>query len=181
MSSVPPLLKVPPVIHFALLTVQLGLSLESELVSFEINFRYSYDHSSLQALLLVGTRMRDQAWLSPPALNQHSVHLEMWHYVYKTCSAVAEKDCKEFGYLAYSHSSLLLEALLFMVLSRRPGERSVAAGNGSSAVGLAGCWQNRWPRSGAGLTAAPIQKVCYERQDQAGPHCSLAKEERYAV
>lgn len=74
--SVPPLLRVPPVIHFALLTVQLGLSLENKLVSFEINIRYSYEHSSLQALFLVGTGMRDQAWPSPPALNQHFVHLE---------------------------------------------------------------------------------------------------------
>lgn len=82
---------------------------------------------------------------------------------------MAEKNCKEFGYLAYSDSSLLLEALLFMVLSRRPEEKSVAARNGSSAAGLGCCWQNRWPRSGAGLTAAPIQRVCYAKQDQAGP------------
>lgn len=94
-SSVPPLVRVPLVIHFALLTVQLVLSLESKLVSFEITFRYSYEHRSLQALLLVDTRMRDQARLSPPALNQHSVHLEIGHYVHKACSTVAEKDCKE--------------------------------------------------------------------------------------
>lgn len=83
--------------------------------------------------------------------------------------------------MVYSHSSLLLEALLFMVLSRRPEEKSAAAENGSNAVGLGCCWQNRWPRSGAGLTAAPIQKVFCAKQDQAGPQCSLAKEERYAV
>lgn len=47
-SSVPPLVRVPPVIHFALLIVQLELSL----VSFEITFSYSYEHSSFQALLL---------------------------------------------------------------------------------------------------------------------------------
>lgn len=50
-----------------------------------------------------------------------------------------------------------------MVLSRRPEEKSVAAGNGSSAVGLGCCQQNRWPRSGAGLTAAPIQSVVQSR------------------
>lgn len=61
--SVPPLVRVPPVIPLALLTVQLGLSLESKLVSFEITFRYSNEHSSLQALLLAGTRMTGQAWL----------------------------------------------------------------------------------------------------------------------
>lgn len=64
-SSVPPLVRVPPVIHFALLTVQLGMSLGIKLVSFEIIFRYSYEHSSLQVLLLLGIRMRDQACLSP--------------------------------------------------------------------------------------------------------------------
>lgn len=90
-SSAPPLVRVPPVIHFALLIVQLELSL----VSFEVTFRYSYEHSSFQALLLGGTRMSDQVWLNPPALNQHSVRLEVWHYVCKACSAVAEKDCKE--------------------------------------------------------------------------------------
>lgn len=68
-----------------------------------------------------------------------------------------------------------------MVLSRRPEEKSVAAGNGSSAVGLGCCQQNRWRRSGAGLAAAPIQKVHSAKQDQADPHCSLAKKERYAV
>lgn len=56
---IPPLVRVPLVIHFVLLTVRLGLSLGSKLVSFEITFRYSYEYSSLQALLLVGTRIRD--------------------------------------------------------------------------------------------------------------------------
>lgn len=65
------------------------------------------------------------------------------------------------SYLAYSHSSgLLLQASVFMAVSRRPEEKSAATGNHSSSIGEGCCQQNRWPVKGAGLTAVPTQKLC---------------------
>lgn len=63
------------------------------------------------------------------------------------------------SYLAYSRSSgLLLQASVFMVVSRRPEEKSAATGYHSIGVGC--CQQNRWPVKGTGLTAVPTQKLC---------------------
>ncbi|EOB09115.1 hypothetical protein Anapl_08043 [Anas platyrhynchos] len=80
-------------------------------------------------------------------------------YVHKLCSTVAER--LQGSYLAYSHSSgLLLQASIFMAVSRRPGEKSAATGNHSSSIGEGCCQQNRWPVKGAGLTAVSPQKLC---------------------
>lgn len=68
-----------------------------------------------------------------------------------------------------------------MVLSRRPEEKRVTAGNHSSPIGQSCCQQNRWPRSGAGLTAVPIWKVHCTKQDQAGAGCIRAKGKMYVI
>ena len=90
-------------------------------------------------------------------------HAQLW---------LRETARKLFG--LFMLSSLLLEPSIFMVLSRRPEEQSAAAGNHSSSIGLGCCQQNRWPMSGAVLTAVSIQKVHCAKQDQAGPSCILA-------
>lgn len=70
----------------------------NKLVSSEINFIYGYEDSSHSALLPVGTTDDTPSLAAlqrPPALNQHCVCLEIWLYVHKPCSTVAERNCKE--------------------------------------------------------------------------------------